>query len=687
VNDLERGVKQVPRADTLDRLATALQLDAETRALFASAAGRRISGATTPVPPMPPAHTAPPRPADRPRLPPLVGRAMERQAITQILAGEGASLLLLSGEPGIGKSRLLQEAGARGRALGWCTIAGGCSRRSGQDPFQPFVDALLRALATLSKTQQRRMLAGCEWLSVLLPELLETGVLPPPRWRLAPEQERRLMFAAVARMLARFTGSAGTLLVLDDLQWAGADAIDLLAYLARGVADAPEASDASDAAPRRIIAAFRSTELAPDAPLALLAADLLTEGIVARLPLAPLARAEAEELLDALLPIAHAEEAGSAAGPQDDRQTGSRESDVASRSAILRQAEGIPFYLVSLARAVIAGGSSGEQSTAIQLPTGIPETVAQSIRSRVALLPAAARDVLTLGAVVGRVLPVALLQAAAPRPGVDLLAACDAAAQAGLLVEYGDDFQFAHDLVRETVLGGLSRAYRIALHSEVADALEREPDHERHAAELTHHLLAANKRERALPYVLRAGEQAAAAYAQTEAEAHYRSALHIAVELGDGAREAEAALRLAQRCVSERSTTRPGRSSIWRSRGTRSSATSTMSCKRMAPCWRSAANGEPSMRGWREPRPCSPESMQAQAEPSRRNALCSREMKVSKARGRILNSPTPRASPASTLGWPACTSMVLATVNNWLLPCGPYKPHESLKILVCCVTL
>src|SRR5207245_7927422 len=79
----------------------------------------------------------------------------------------------------------------------------------------------------------RADLRGCAWLVRLLPELAEGPIEPLPGWTLAPEHERRLMFKAVQRFLANVAGPAGTLLVLDDLQWAGADALDLLATLVR----------------------------------------------------------------------------------------------------------------------------------------------------------------------------------------------------------------------------------------------------------------------------------------------------------------------------------------------------------------------------------------------------------------------------------------------------------------------
>src|SRR5262249_39966729 len=142
---------------------------------------------------------------------PLAGRGQEVAWLKQHLEGVGPQLLLFAGEPGMGKSRLLQEAALRARAQGWTVLSGGCHRRSGQEPFAPLLGALESALRRAAPAALRIQLEGCAWLVRLLPELAETTLVPAPSWSLPPEQERRLMFAAVARYLANVAGPAGTL--------------------------------------------------------------------------------------------------------------------------------------------------------------------------------------------------------------------------------------------------------------------------------------------------------------------------------------------------------------------------------------------------------------------------------------------------------------------------------------------
>jgi transcriptional regulator with XRE-family HTH domain len=138
VSDLERGIIQTPRKDTLQLLAAALGLAAEERATFIGL--RRLSAAVGPAA----ADEAMPRlmPARRPApssstQPPLVGRLRELALLEAHLAGEGPPVLLLAGEPGIGKSRLLQHTAQQAMAAGWQVLAGGCQRRGGQEPYAP----------------------------------------------------------------------------------------------------------------------------------------------------------------------------------------------------------------------------------------------------------------------------------------------------------------------------------------------------------------------------------------------------------------------------------------------------------------------------------------------------------------------------------------------------------------------
>ena len=280
---LESGASIAPRRDTIDLLAAALQLAPDKRTLLeASASQQRFLSSTVGPPPVDPLSVA------------LVGRSAELALLEKHLAGQGPPLLVLAGEPGIGKTRLLREASSRGRTQGWTVLQGGCHRRSGQEPYAPLLAALASSVRGQPVAQVRRLLEGCAWLVRLLPELAESSLVPVPEWKLPPAQERRLMFAAVGRYLANLAGPSGTLLVLDDLQWAGQDAIDLLADLLRTLND-------QTGQHFRVVAAYRSTEVLPKDPLGILVADLAREGLAAPVELGRLTPEAADELASMLV--------------------------------------------------------------------------------------------------------------------------------------------------------------------------------------------------------------------------------------------------------------------------------------------------------------------------------------------------------------------------------------------------
>ena len=262
ISTLERGARQAPRQETIDLLANALRLPPAARSLlYATARGQPFADPRSDL------HRSSGR-HPNPSLP-LVGRQGELALLERHLAGEELPFLVLAGEPGIGKTRLLREASRRASEAGWTVLEGGCHRRSGQEPFAPLLGALEEYLRGTTRALLRVQLEGCAWLVRLLPELAETTLVPSPSWSLPPEQERRLLFAAVSRFLTNVAGPAGTILLLDDLQWAGADALDLLATLLRAPAHSPV----------RLIGAYRTTEARPSDVLSGLLADLAVAGL------------------------------------------------------------------------------------------------------------------------------------------------------------------------------------------------------------------------------------------------------------------------------------------------------------------------------------------------------------------------------------------------------------------------
>ncbi len=491
ISDIERGASRAPHQDTVALLAAALGLAVGARSTFADAAQRRRDARTGGRPASPVAGGA--------GMPPFVGRAPEMALIARHRAGEGPPVLVLAGEPGIGKSRLLAEAAPDAAANGWTVLAAGCQRREGQEPYAPLLGALKTYMGGQSPSRLRVDLHGCAWLVRLLPELADGPIEPLPEWALAPEQERRLMGDAVVRFLANVAGPAGTLLVLDDLQWAGSDALDLFAVLVR----------AASAVPVRILGAYRDTDVRMDDSLAVLLADLAHAALALHHTLAPLTPEESQELLDRL------------------HNQGDVHAGAVSDRIVVERAGGVPFFVVSYAQGLQAAGADDGART-------VPWSIAHSVRQRVAALPEAARTVLGTAAVNGRDTTVEALVAATGRSEEETLALLEAICQARLVIDQGDHYRIAHDVIREVVEGDLGAARRRTLHRRVAAAIEATMGHRPHAQyeALAYHFQQGEAWEKALEYRVKSGDKAAAANAVRDALAHYAEALALCERLG-----------------------------------------------------------------------------------------------------------------------------------------------------------
>ena len=523
ISKLEQGAR-TPSAATVQLLADALALTPADRASLEVArravqASAHRSGSVS---------TAR---RDTAALRPLVGRSPELALLERHITGLEVPVLLFTGEPGLGKTRLLQEARRRAQELAMTVLEGSCYRGAGQQPFAPLLTALERCIG-LEPTQRvpgrrpeqtetvRIALRGCEWLVPLLPELGELGIEPLPKG-LPAGQERRLMFRAVVRFLSNVAGPGGTLLVLDDLHWAGADAVELLATVARS---APEAN-------LRIVGAYRDTELSAQHPLSVAVADLAREDLVREVRLGPLARDEAADLLNSLL--GH---------------------DIPHRERVLQRAAGIPLFLVGFAAAIQAGTAAGT-----------PPNLVQGIQQQVTALPPLAQEVLQIAAVAGRRVLRRILYTVSRRPEREILPALDALLAARLLIEDGDDgYRFSHDLIRDVVEENLGAARCSALHGRIGVALEqlfpgvrgartgeREPAPQVVAAGrrdgeplvstpaapvelLAYHFARSDDAETANVYLERAAENAQARFALSAAEDYFRTLIGNLDRLGHG---------------------------------------------------------------------------------------------------------------------------------------------------------
>lgn len=449
---------------------------------------------------------------ERPDQLPLAGRRAELAELLGWLesAARGhGGLVLLYGEAGVGKSRLLRELAANAQWRGVRTAWGRCYELAAPPAYQPLVEVLRAHLPALTDAPLsplwRRELAR------LLPELAAGPPLPPP----ARQGEAGHLLEAIARAFAALAVAGPLLLLLEDAQWMDAASLEALRYLLPRLAEMP----------LLVVVSVRGEELAGQ-PATVLAAMERTH-LTRRLDLGRLDAEATAELIQRALDL-----------PRPAPRFSAR---------LYAETEGNPFFLVETLLALIqegtlvrdeAGGWSTpwDGSTADYAELPLPAGVAQSIAHRLARLPPAALELLQLAAVIGRNVDFRLWLAAGGCPEGELLAVGDELCARGLFLAAAGksatsghpfpaaaDYAFAHDLIRRMAYRRLPAPRRRAYHRRVAEALQRlAPDQ---PAILAYHWTQAEVWDQATGAHRRAGDQARAVYAHAAAAAHYTQAL------------------------------------------------------------------------------------------------------------------------------------------------------------------
>jgi predicted ATPase/class 3 adenylate cyclase/Tfp pilus assembly protein PilF len=442
----------------------------------------------------------------------LIGREGALAAMQDLSRrlGEGiGGLVWVEGAPGIGKSRLIREFSATLREEGALVWEGICSPQKTNQAFAPIIDALGRALGLQpadSPDQVRDKLdrAVKSWpmdIQSIQPYLeMLLGVAPGGLAgvrlaQLEPEQLRQQTFVALRRLFKSMAQERPFVLILDDLHWIDPVSAELLLFLVAMVTADP------------ILFVCAQRRQGADQPNdRLLRVQSFLPGQTVRLFLERLTRAESELLLHELLP--------NVTLPTRLEET------------ILDRSEGNPYYLEEFVRMLIERGHLVREDHGWRVPhrlddidLPLPTSLETLIRSRADAVPSELRHLLVCAAAIGAPFDTELLGIIA---GEENVAGGLRRLESRLLVARAGKpnlWQFHHTLIETVVYGGLLRAQRQKLHYQIAQALESRwsGSEAEHAAELAYHWDRAEKRDRALGYLLIAGERAAAKFANEEA--------------------------------------------------------------------------------------------------------------------------------------------------------------------------
>jgi DNA-binding SARP family transcriptional activator len=444
----------------------------------------------------------------------FAGREVEQLRLAGAWAEAKAGrrqVVLVAGEPGIGKTRLAAELAGVAHGDGAVVLWGRCDEGLGA-AYQPVVEAMRHYIThcpedTLDAQLGRRRAQ----LARLVPELAEgRSDLTVPA--VDAGSERLRLFDAVSDLLASVARSRPVLLVQDDLHWAATTTLLLLRHLARPAEDRV-----------LIVCTYRDTDLDLDHPLIGVLADLRREPSVVRLAVEGLDEGAVAALVEAAAENALSDDVA---------------LDLAS--GLHAETEGNPFFVGQLLRHLLETGAleARHRGWATSLPAGrlgVPEGVRDVVGSRVARLPEATRRTLAVAAVVGWDFTVPLLECI-PEAGADgdtLLAALEGAVRARLVQEVPGKlgpFGFVHDVVRQTMYEGLSGPRRARLHRQVGEALARLSGAETQPAVLAHHFVAgatAGCRSEAIAWSERAGARALQQFAFAEAVTHFQRAIEL----------------------------------------------------------------------------------------------------------------------------------------------------------------
>ncbi len=518
--DPAEAVRVYDRARTLLRDELGIPPGPELRALHHELVSTGVEGlesrsAESSLAPLPPLLA-------RPERTPFIGRTAELAALTtsyEMALRAGPRAVTVTGEAGLGKTRLTREFANQVHA-GGAVVLYGTAPREAPSPYHPLVEALRHFI----RDAPRDAVSGLREVDPpvvarLLPELHERRETALAQLVGDEESGRARTLAALTR-LVELASRRGALLALDDMHWADADSLEMIAHLLQNTR-----------APLLTLIAYRPGDALPAVASALGQAS--EPAPVEAICLEPLTEHEVETLIRAW--------AGTGAPAQFARN-------------LRRRSDGNPFFISHLLRHLVRTGAIDPTarrwaSAANIWSIGVPHAVRELIELRFTSFGSDGRRVLSAAAVIGNEFTLPLVEATLNDTSESVIEALDAALRGGLIADdpaRAGGFRFTHALVREAVYANLSTSRRGRLHRSVAEAIES-----LHAADLTpwrgdlarHYVAAARAGEDPTPAILNslaAAANARRSYATEQAEAHYDAALELLLRRPDAELQAEA---------------------------------------------------------------------------------------------------------------------------------------------------
>ena len=390
----------------------------------------------------------------------FVGRESElrtiRAAIDRALTGHG-SVVMLAGGPGVGKSRLAMEMAEYASRIGFRCSVGHCYERDEPVPYLPFAEIIESSLAQAASLDdyRRRMGENAAELAQIAPSLRRVFPDIPQPLELPPAQKRRHLFQSVSDTMGRAAQTRSQLYIVEDLHWADESTLALLIHLANRVAQLPVV----------IIGTYRGGYSENNPAFVRTLEELIRMG-VRPLKLGGLSKDATAQMLRGL----------------------SQRQDVPESlvSLIFEESQGYSFFVEEVYRHLIEEGkvfdAAGQFRTDVEIDEiDVPENVRLIIGRRLERLDENEKRALTAAAVIGRSFSFKLLTAICEIDVDELFTIVEKAQQMGIIVASSEapekPFTFSHELVRQTLLAGISTPRRQHLHAGVADAIARlQPD-------------------------------------------------------------------------------------------------------------------------------------------------------------------------------------------------------------------